>query len=54
MIPPYRNHPHCLLYNLKEDIGQQHNVAEKYPDKVKELTDEFEALKESTGKKTKF
>ncbi len=25
------------LYNLKEDIGQRHNLAEKHPDKVKEL-----------------
>lgn len=26
------------LYNLSEDIGEQHNLADKYPDKVKELT----------------
>lgn len=25
------------LYNLKEDIGEKHNVAGQFPDKVKEL-----------------
>jgi len=25
------------LYNLKEDIGEQNNLAEKFPAKVKEL-----------------
>lgn len=25
------------LYNLKEDIGEQHNLADQYPEKVKEL-----------------
>ena len=48
------NHYKQELYNLKEDIGQKHNLADKYPKKVKELTDEFEALKLSTGKKTRF
>lgn len=54
LIPPYRKQTKYQLYNLKEDIGQQHNLADKYPKKVKELTDEFEALKLSTGRKTKF
>lgn len=27
------------LYNLVEDIGEKNNLAEKYPDKLKELTD---------------
>lgn len=54
LIPPYRKQTEYQLYNLKEDIGQKHNLADKYPKKVKELTDEFEALKLSTGKKTRF
>jgi arylsulfatase A-like enzyme len=29
--------PEYLLYNLKTDIGEKENVAEKYPDKVDEL-----------------
>ncbi len=29
------------LYNLKEDIGELHNVAGKYPEKVKELAKEL-------------
>ena len=31
------NDPNDQLYNLKEDIGEKNNVAEQYPDKVKEL-----------------
>ncbi len=31
------NLPTAQLYNLKEDIGEQNNLAEKYPEKVKEL-----------------
>jgi len=26
------------LYNMKEDIGEKNNLAEQYPDKIKELT----------------
>lgn len=54
LIPPYRKEKEYKLYNLKEDIGQQHNLADKYPKKVKELIEEFETLKLNTGKKTKF
>lgn len=54
LIPPYGKQKQTQLYNLKEDIAQQHNVAEKYPKIVKKLTEEFEALKLSTGKKTRF
>ena len=25
------------MYDLSKDIGEQHNLADKYPDKVKEL-----------------
>ena len=31
------NDPKEQLYNLKEDVGEKNNVAEKYPEKVKEL-----------------
>ena len=31
------NDPKDQLYNLKEDIGEKHNVTDKYPEKVKEL-----------------
>ena len=35
------------LYNLKEDLSEKNNLAEKMPDKVEELT---ELLKQSSGK----
>ena len=31
--------PETILYNLKMDIGETQNLAEKYPEKVKELRD---------------
>ncbi|MEO5996801.1 MAG: sulfatase-like hydrolase/transferase [Chitinophagaceae bacterium] len=31
------NNPLSQLYNLKNDIGEKNNLAEKYPEKVKEL-----------------
>jgi arylsulfatase len=31
------------LYNVKEDFSQANNVADKYPDKLKELQDAFDA-----------
>ena len=34
-----------LLYNLKEDIGQQHNLAEENPEKLKEMFDAFLAIR---------
>ena len=40
LIPPYRKQTEYQLYNLKEDIGQKHNLADKYPKKVKELRSE--------------
>ena len=33
------------LYNLKNDIGEKNNVAEKYPEKVKELAAELQKIK---------
>lgn len=60
MIPPYKgpslitdvniepgNSMEFQLYNLKEDIGQQHNVAKENPEKLKEC---FEIFKELRGK----
>lgn len=54
LIPPYRKEKVYKLYNLKNDIGQQYDVADKYPQKVRELIKEFESLKQYTGKRTKF
>lgn len=31
--------PENILYNLKTDVKEQHNIADKYPNKVKELKD---------------
>ena len=54
MIPPYKgpavekfvnielgNSPEYQLYNLKEDIGQQNNLAKSNPEKLKEMLDAF-------------
>lgn len=58
MIPPYKgqaiikqvnievgNAKKYQLYNLKEDIGQQHNLAESNPEKLQEMITAFEAIK---------
>jgi len=42
------------LYNLKSDIGQQKNLAEKYPKKLGELINRFEYLKAHSDKVTRF
>ena len=42
------------LYNLKKDIGQQNNVAAKYPAKLNELIERFEYLKGNTNKVTVY
>jgi arylsulfatase A-like enzyme len=39
------NLPGPQLYNLKEDIGEKNNLAEKYPEKVKELKALLEQIK---------
>lgn len=61
-IPPYPsksednsfsgNSNCCQLYNIKNDIGQQHNLAEEKPDVVRKMMRLFEKLKRETGKKT--
>ena len=66
LIPPYYN-PYSKedgdfiglgygykLYNLKKDIGQQENVATKYPKKLGELINRFEYLKATTNKVTRY
>ena len=58
MIPPYRgpatnkwvnielgNSPDFALYNLKEDLGQQENLAFKHPEKLAEMKATFEAIR---------
>jgi len=37
--------PHPQLYNLKNDIGEQNNLASKYPDRVNEMAKALEKLK---------
>jgi arylsulfatase A-like enzyme len=39
------------LYNLKRDIGEEHNVAKQNPDKVKELHAKLVAWREQVGAK---
>lgn len=66
LIPPYYN-PYSKedgdfiglgygykLYNLKSDIGQQENLAEKYPKKLGELINRFEYLKAHSDKVTRY
>ena len=58
MIPPYRgpavntwvnielgNSPEYQLYNLAEDPGQQHNLADQNPEKLREMVEAFEAIR---------
>lgn len=65
MIPPYNgaaknkhvnielgNDKKFQLYNLKEDIGQQNNVAESQPEKLKEMVEAFKAIRGSNYSKT--
>ncbi len=58
MIPPYKgpavnksvnielgNSPEFQLYNLKDDIGQQNNLAESEPEKLQEMINTFESIR---------
>ncbi len=58
MIPPYGgkdvqekvniqmgNSPEFKLYNLKDDLGQNHNLAKSNPEKLKAMFDKFESLR---------
>ncbi len=42
------NSQHAQLYNLKEDIGEKNNLADKYPEKVKELETILKKIKAKT------
>ena len=65
MIPPFKgpainkkvntelgNAKEFQLYNLKEDIGQQNNLAEENPEKLKEMLDAFIAIRGKAYSKT--
>ncbi|MGQ1891066.1 sulfatase family protein [Thermophagus sp. OGC60D27] len=58
MIPPYKgpavneqvnielgNADVYQLYNIKEDVGQKNNLAEKHPEKLKEMIDDFTRIR---------
>ena len=58
MIPPYKgpavnkevnietgNHKDYQLYNVKEDIGQEHNLAQSNPKKLKKMIASFEKIR---------
>ncbi|MEC3880105.1 sulfatase family protein [Parapedobacter sp. 10938] len=62
MIPPYNgrkrnprvnielgNDTTYQLYNLKDDIGQQHNLAAAEPEKLQELVDRYRQLRGEAG-----
>lgn len=65
MIPPYKgpainketnielgNSEEYQLYNLKDDIGQQNNLAKANPEKLKEMLDAFIAIRGEGFEKT--
>jgi len=65
MIPPYKgsaknvsvnielgNTKEYQLYNLKEDIGQQNNMATSNPDKLKEMIEEFASIRGKSSQNT--
>ena len=55
MIPPYPRHNlEYQLYNVKDDMGQSHNLAQKHPDILRKMMMRFEELKRTTGKMTNF
>ncbi len=37
------------LYNLREDLGEQHNLATKFPDKAKQLRDQLARWRKQVG-----
>lgn len=42
------------LYNIKEDTGQQNNLAEKEPARLRRMMQSFEKIKRETGKQTNY
>ena len=64
LIPPYEgpainkqvnielaNSDEYLLYNLKEDIGQQNNLAKSNPDKLNQMIKAYEAIRGTGNRK---
>lgn len=64
MIPPYKgpavnktvnielgNSPEYQLYNLREDLGQQNNLAESEPEKLQEMIKAYEGIRGSKSQK---
>ncbi|GAB2540317.1 arylsulfatase [Rufibacter soli] len=49
MPPPYGKGDEWHLYNLKEDLKEENNLAAQFPDKVKELKAEWEAYALAVG-----
>uniref|UniRef100_UPI0030DCAECF hypothetical protein n=1 Tax=uncultured Sunxiuqinia sp. TaxID=1573825 RepID=UPI0030DCAECF len=58
LIPPYKgpavnkqvnielgNSDEFLLYNLKDDIGQQENLAQSNPEKLQEMIETFQKIR---------
>lgn len=58
LIPPYKgpainkqvnielgNSPEYQLYNLAQDLGQQHNLARSQPEKLQQMITDFEAIR---------
>ncbi|MNR17210.1 hypothetical protein D3C85_1338560 [compost metagenome] len=39
------NLPTAQLYNLKEDLGEKNNLADKYPGRVKELAELLDKIR---------
>jgi hypothetical protein len=65
MVPPYKgpaintsvnielgNSEKFQLYNLKEDLGQQNNLADTNPEKLEEMLETFVALRGEEYSKT--
>lgn len=54
MIPPYGPGRTYELYQVKQDPGQQHNLAAKEPARLRRMMQRLERLKRTTGKQTDF
>ena len=48
------NSPEPQLYNLKVDIGEKNNLAEKYPEEVKRFSNMLKQLKEKNQTREKY
>jgi hypothetical protein BACCOPRO_02314 len=55
LLPPYPGDNKAYeLYNIKKDPGQQNNLADEKPKKVRQMLMRFEQLKRETGKQTNY